>query len=55
MDSNIFKCPHCGMEYDGLEYIEVGDMDGKFNMCCDGCEKEFTIKFLTKIIFKTEK
>lgn len=50
-----FKCPHCEMVYDGLEYIDCADLDGEFDMCCDGCEKEFKVKFSTIIKFETEK
>ncbi len=51
----IFKCPHCEMEYDGLDYVDTGDMDGEFQMECEGCEKEFTVKFKTIITFETIK
>lgn len=52
---NKFICPHCGKEYDGIDYIEVGAMEGEFPMDCEGCGKEFTVKFETIINFKTEK
>ncbi|MGG7215370.1 hypothetical protein ACQPUY_17465 [Clostridium nigeriense] len=52
----IIKCPHCNKEYDGLEYVDdSGLMDGEFEMCCEGCEKEFKVRFSTIIYFETEK
>lgn len=52
---NKISCPHCGLEYDGLDYIEVGDMEGSFEMDCEGCEKEFTVSFTTTIHFEVKK
>lgn len=48
-------CPYCGYEHRGLNYIEVGDMEGEFSMNCEGCKEEFKVKFNTIIEFKTEK
>lgn len=53
--NNKITCPHCMKEYDGLDFIEVGDMEGSFEMECEGCEKEFTVTFTTTITFKTNK
>lgn len=54
MDKYTFNCPHCGMEHDGLDYIEACDMNGEFEMLCDGCEKEFSVKFTTTIVFSID-
>lgn len=52
----IIKCPYCGEKYDGYEYLDdLSIMEGEFEMCCDGCEKEFKVKFKTCIYFETEK
>lgn len=48
-------CPHCTQEYEALDYIEVCDMEGSFDMLCDGCEKEFTVNFTTTIEIETIK
>ena len=56
MDKNfIIKCPWCGHEHDGLDYVEPNDMDGDFVMDCEECKKQFAVYFKTSITFKTEK
>ena len=52
----IIKCPYCNHEYEGLDYVETGDMEGDFTMTCDDeCGEEFRVEFNTLITFKTEK
>lgn len=54
---NGFKCPHCGMEYDGLDFVDCEDMEGEFQMTCENekCRKDFLVKFETIVNFVTEK
>lgn len=51
----IFKCPWCGHEYDGLDFVEPTDMDGEFITDCKECKRQFEVKFKTTISFETEK
>lgn len=53
-DFNIV-CPHCGHKHDGLDYIELNDMDGDFDMNCEGCGEEFFVKFKLSINFEIAK
>lgn len=55
MNEFTFKCPHCGLDYDGLEYLDTADMEGEFEMLCNSCEKEFSVEFQTTITFKCKK
>ena len=50
-----FECPYCGVQYDGLEFLDTGDMDGEFEMQCDNCDEEFSVEFETTITFKYKK
>lgn len=52
LEVNKIKCPYCGHEHDGLDYIEPNDMGGSFSMDCEECEKPFAVDFETKIEFK---
>lgn len=49
------KCPWCGHEHDGLEYIEPNDMEGEFVTDCEECERQFLVKFKTTISFEAER
>lgn len=51
MNNTTFVCPHCKCEYDILELIETGDMEGTFSMNCVNCDKEFEVNFTTEIRF----
>lgn len=53
----IVKCPWCGHEHNGLDYVKPNYMDGDFVMDCENkeCRKQFAVYFKTKIDFKTEK
>lgn len=56
----MFCCPHCQQEHNGLEYIDISIKNGKlikngkFEICCDGCEKDFQTEFSIAITFKTK-
>ncbi|MBD5589243.1 hypothetical protein [Clostridium botulinum] len=54
-ENEKIKCPYCKHEHDGLDYIEVGDMEGEFSMDCEKCKKPFGVDFATRIEFTTVK
>lgn len=48
------KCPYCGHDYDYLEYLEVGDMSGEFEMICERCGQNFEVDFYCVFYFTTK-
>jgi len=53
---NLFYCPHCHFGYEDIQDygFENIDEEGEFKMECEGCIKEFTVKYKTVIYFDTE-
>lgn len=50
---NVIQCPHCWHLIEPWDFIDVGDMEGEFEMECEECGKEFLVKFETDIRFNT--
>ena len=55
MDNSIIKCPYCGTEHAWVDFVDVSDMEGEFEVECIYCEKQFTVKFKTEIRFEVIK
>lgn len=52
---DMIICPHCKAKHiDFEDFLEVGDMDGEFEMCCDNCNKIFEVNFHSVFIFTTK-
>lgn len=44
----LIECPHCNKNQieDIYDLVDTGDQEGKFNMNCNECKKEFIVEFL---------
>ena len=49
------RCPHCGHEHDGVDYIEDSDTDIIFTMKCKKCGKEFQVNYTSTFDFEINK
>lgn len=52
---NVIQCPHCEEKMDFEDYIDIGDMEGDFEMDCEFCSEKFKVSFSTDIKFITSK
>ena len=50
---NIIQCPHCSHLIEPWDFMDIGDMEGEFEMDCEECGKSFKVDFETDIRFKT--
>lgn len=55
-NADVIVCPHCEYVHGNYDdYIEVGDMDGDFEMECLKCKKNMSVNFYSVFWFTAVK